>query len=56
MAHSINEDCINCGACEPVCPVDSISEQGDARVIDPATCIDCGACVAVCPVDAISGP
>jgi len=36
--------------------VDAISEQGDARVIDPATCTDCGACVDTCPVDAIDAP
>lgn len=56
MAYTINEECINCGACEPVCPVNSISEQGDARVIDAGTCIDCGACVDTCPVDAIKAP
>ncbi|HXV19980.1 MAG TPA: ferredoxin, partial [Desulfuromonadales bacterium] len=24
MAYTINEECINCGACEPVCPVNAI--------------------------------
>jgi len=58
MAHSINDDCINCGACDPTCPVEAISEnsEGTARVISPATCVDCGACVDSCPVSAISGP
>ena len=54
MAYSINEACINCGACDPTCPVDAISEVGDVRVIDIDTCIDCGACIDSCPVDAIS--
>ena len=55
MAHIIkSDDCINCGACDATCPVNSISEQGDKRVIDAATCIDCGACVDSCPVNAIS--
>lgn len=54
MAHKISDECINCGACEPVCPVEAISEQGDARAIDAGTCTDCGACVDSCPVDAIS--
>jgi ferredoxin len=53
MAYTINEECINCGACDPVCPVDAISEQGDARKIDPAVCTDCGACADTCPVAAI---
>ena len=54
MAHVINDDCISCGACEPECPVDCISEGDDKYVIDADACIDCGACAAVCPVDAIS--
>ena len=54
MAYEISSDCISCGACEPECPVDAIS-QGDTQYeIDPDTCIDCGACANVCPVDAIS--
>ncbi|MBT3181029.1 MAG: 4Fe-4S binding protein [Deltaproteobacteria bacterium] len=53
MAHKINEECINCGACEPACPVEAISEKGEFRVIDAEKCTDCGACVDQCPVDAI---
>jgi NAD-dependent dihydropyrimidine dehydrogenase PreA subunit len=56
LAYSINEECINCAACDASCPVDAISEQGDARVIDGETCIDCGACVDTCPVNAIDAP
>lgn len=51
VAYKISNDCIACGACQPECPVDAISE-GDIYVIDPDKCIDCGACAAVCPVDA----
>lgn len=52
MAYCINDECINCGACEAECPTSAIS-QGDGKyVIDAATCIDCGACAGVCPVDA----
>jgi NAD-dependent dihydropyrimidine dehydrogenase PreA subunit len=53
MAYSINDDCTNCGACEPECPVEAISESGNARVIDADSCTSCGACVEVCPVEAI---
>lgn len=55
MAYRINqEDCISCGACEPVCPVDCISVQDDdKRLIDEEVCIDCGACADVCPVACI---
>jgi len=55
MAYRINqEDCISCGACEPVCPLDCISVQDDdKRLIDEEVCIDCGACADVCPVACI---
>lgn len=51
LAYKITDDCIACGACQPECPTDAISE-GDIYVIDPDKCIDCGACANVCPVDA----
>ncbi len=52
MAYKINEECINCGACEAECPVEAISEGDGVRVIDADTCIECGACAGACPVDA----
>ena len=51
MAYHITDDCIACGACQPECPTDAISE-GDIYVIDAEKCIDCGACADVCPTDA----
>lgn len=55
MAYKINPDvCVNCGACEPACPVAAISEADGKRVIDAAKCIDCGSCAGACPVSAIS--
>ena len=57
MATYITEDCINCGACEPECPNDAISEGDEIYVIDPALCTECvgfydhEACQAVCPVE-----
>ena len=35
MATYITEECINCGACEPECPNEAISEGEDIYVIDP---------------------
>jgi len=57
MATIITEECINCGACEPECPNEAISEGDDIYVIDPAKCTECVGhfdeeqCAAVCPVD-----
>ena len=53
----ITEECINCGACEPECPNQAISQGEDIFVIDPLLCTECvgfhdeEACAAVCPVD-----
>ncbi len=57
MATYITDDCINCGACEPECPNEAISEGDDIYVIDPELCTECvgfheqEACQAVCPVE-----
>ncbi|MBF0170424.1 MAG: YfhL family 4Fe-4S dicluster ferredoxin [Nitrospinae bacterium] len=59
MALMINDECVNCGVCEPECPNDAISEGDDIYVIDPAKCTECvghydeAQCVDVCPVDCI---
>lgn len=57
MATMITSECINCGACEPECPNNAISQEEDIYVIDPLLCTECvgfhdyEACAAVCPVD-----
>lgn len=57
MATHITEDCINCGACEPECPNEAISEGDDIYVIDPDLCTECVGfhdveqCQKVCPVE-----
>ena len=57
MSTMITQECINCGACEPECPNQAISQGEDIFVIDPKLCTECvgfhdeEACAAVCPVD-----
>src|ERR1700722_18688906 len=57
MATYITADCINCGACEPECPNEAISEGDEIYLIDPELCTECvgfydhEACQAVCPVE-----
>jgi ferredoxin len=41
MATYITADCINCGACEPECPNEAISEGDEIYVIDPELCTEC---------------
>ena len=58
MAYKITEDCISCGACEPECKNEAISEGEEFYVIDPDRCTECVGnhespkCAEVCPVDA----
>jgi len=57
LATIITDECINCGACEPECPNNAISEGDDTYVIDPSLCTECvgfhgdEACQSVCPVE-----
>ena len=57
MATMITDECINCGACEPECPNQAITEGDDIFIIDPILCTECVGfhdeeqCAAVCPVD-----
>lgn len=57
MATMITTDCISCGACEPECPNNAISQGDPIFVIDAKLCTECvgfhdyEACAAVCPVD-----
>ena len=59
MAMTITAECILCGACEPECPTQSISEGDPVYVINTETCVECEGhndspqCVSVCPVDCI---
>ncbi|RMF95780.1 MAG: 4Fe-4S dicluster domain-containing protein [Candidatus Schekmanbacteria bacterium] len=50
--HVITDECIACGTCAEVCPVQAIEESGDMYKINDQ-CTDCGTCVESCPVDAI---
>jgi ferredoxin len=57
MAYKITDECISCGACEPECPNEAISEGETIYVIDPDKCTECigshesSQCAEVCPID-----
>ena len=57
MAMTIKDDCISCGACEPECPNEAISQGDTTYQIDTVKCTECVGhhdspkCVEVCPVD-----
>ena len=57
MALLINEDCVNCGVCEPECPNEAITEGDEIYVIDWEKCTECVGfhsepqCAATCSVE-----
>ncbi len=59
MALLINDLCVNCDVCAPVCPNAAITQGETIYVIEPRRCTECVGhydepqCVAVCPVECI---
>lgn len=57
MALEIVESCINCWACEPLCPNKAIVEARPHFLIDADRCTECvgdfveAQCVVICPVE-----
>ena len=54
MAYVISDECLACGTCASVCPVEAIAEAGSKYEIDADKCLSCGTCAGECPVSAIS--
>ena len=51
--YTISTDCMSCGVCEYMCPVEAIIEAKRQLVILKRLCNGCGQCVPFCPVRAI---
>jgi Fe-S-cluster-containing hydrogenase component 2 len=57
MALQINELCVNCWACEPLCPNEAIYEASPHFLIDAMKCTEClgdhdePQCAAICPIE-----
>ncbi len=47
-------ECIGCGACADICPVDAVKMVEDKPQVDPDWCIGCGVCAVQCPAGVIS--
>ena len=57
MSLSIVESCVNCWACEMLCPNDAIYEASPHFLIEPSKCTECEGdyadpqCAAICPIE-----
>lgn len=57
MALKIIESCVNCWACEPLCPSNAIYEAKPHFMIDDKKCTECegdfadAQCATICPIE-----
>lgn len=57
MALKIVTACVNCWACQPLCPTGAISAAVPHFVIDAKTCTECDGeyadpqCASICPIE-----
>jgi len=57
MAFEIVESCVNCWACEPLCPNQAIYQAKPHFMVDANKCTECAGdfadaqCAAICPVE-----
>lgn len=53
LSMTADDNCIKCGQCAKICPMDNIRYMNDAVVFGDK-CISCMGCVQYCPVEAIN--
>lgn len=57
MAFEIVKSCVNCWACEPLCPSEAIYEAKPHFLIDTKKCTECDGdypypqCASICPIE-----
>lgn len=51
--YNVNDDCMHCGLCEMVCPVNNIKLE-DGKPVFTGNCISCYSCIHRCPKAAIN--
>ena len=57
MAVKIVDSCVNCWACQPLCPSDAIYEAQPHFLVDARRCTECDGdyadpqCASICPIE-----
>jgi ferredoxin len=57
MAYQIIQGCVNCWACEPLCPQQAIHAAEPYFLIEPTACTECEGdhaepqCASICPIE-----
>jgi ferredoxin len=52
MRETDKKECIGCGDCVKVCPVDALTMGDDFPLVDENWCVGCGVCIPKCPTGA----
>ncbi|HSO71378.1 MAG TPA: 4Fe-4S binding protein [Thermodesulfobacteriota bacterium] len=53
MRETDSGECLGCGACATICPVEAVQMKDGVPILDRDWCIGCGVCATVCPTEAV---
>jgi Fe-S-cluster-containing hydrogenase component 2 len=54
MRETDSGECLGCGECASICPVEAVQMKDGVPILDRDWCIGCGVCATVCPTMAVA--